>query len=171
MNRAMNLATTFQSFKSIYGICPCCDEVFRLSDATLFTRGRPPKTPFDHIDEQSERLERQVERFGEDEEEIREHARRKGARVAQEHLERIAPFFVKRRINPRDVKVIFSPVSYVVFQGLSEGLPRGIVLVDRPASNVQHERVQRSIGRAIRAGSLEWHTLRIETDGRVALEH
>ena len=40
----MNVLTVFTEMKAIYGFCPCCDELFRLSDATIYTKLPPPRT-------------------------------------------------------------------------------------------------------------------------------
>ena len=67
----MKLVSAFQEMKRIYGFCPCCGELFRLSDAELFTKGAPPRTPFDRVADALERIERRAERFGEREAELR----------------------------------------------------------------------------------------------------
>jgi predicted Holliday junction resolvase-like endonuclease len=162
-----NLVNSFQEMKRIHGFCPCCGELFRLSDATLFTREAPPKTPFDRVADAQDRLARAIEQFEEREHEIRMAATQRGQRAARKRLKRIAPFFVERRIVPQDVKVIFSPVNYVVFQGMTDGEPKSIDLIDGPAASSSHEKAQKSIERAIQKGNLEWQTFHIDREGRV----
>jgi len=166
----VNFLGAYDEMKRICGFCPCCGELFRLSEVSLYTREAPPRTPFDRVDEARDHLDHAIERFDDQEAEIREAAKRRGQAQARKHLKRIAPFFVGRRIDPQDVKVIFSPVNYVVFRGLARDSPTAIELIDGEPITREHEKVQNSIERTIKAGNMEWHTLRIDADGRVARE-
>jgi predicted Holliday junction resolvase-like endonuclease len=166
----MNVVAAFQEMKRIFGVCPCCGEVFRLSDATVFTRDPPPKTEFDRLREARERFERQEEKFHEEIASLREKATRKGWLQARNRLRRIAPAFVGRGIDPQDVKVIFDPVEYVVFRGLNNKNTEAIKFVDREPNSSRRERVLNSIKRVIRSGNLEWHTYRVNEDGTVTRE-
>ena len=166
----MNVVQTFQEMKRIHGVCPCCSYVFRLSEAELFTRERPPKTEFDKVRDARERLEQHEEEFKQQLALLRQAATKKGWREARRRLRRIAPAFVGRGIDPQDVKVVFHPVEYVAFRGLTHGEPKAIEFIDREADSAERERLQASIERAIRAGNLEWHTYRVDTDGSVRPE-
>ncbi len=163
----MKLVEVFNELKRIYGICPCCGEPFRLSETTLYTKAAPPKTVFEKVDDAHLRLERQMEMFEGKEEQIREKARRLGQLEARRRLREIAPFFVARRIDPQDVKLLFHPVEYVVFRGMQTDRCASVDFIDHPAANRERERIQRSLDGAIRAGNLEWQTFRIGEDGRV----
>jgi predicted Holliday junction resolvase-like endonuclease len=163
----MKLVPLFNELKRIYGICPCCGEPFRLSEADLFTRVVPPKTVFEKTDDAYSRLDRQFERFEENEEEIREAARHLGQLEARRRLREIAPFWTARRIDPQDVKLLFHPVEYVVFRGMQNDRCASVDFVDRPPANRDRERIHRSLDGAIEAGNLEWQTFRIGDDGRV----
>lgn len=166
----MNWVAAFQEMKRLYGFCPCCGELFRLSEATLFTADPPPKTEFDNIEDQRRRLKRAIEKFDERKAMIREAAVQKGQREAKKRLKKIVPFFIARRIDPQDVKVIFNPVNYVVFRGLNSTGVKAVELVDSPAETKSHERVHQSIAAALKAGNIEWATLRIEDGGQVIRE-
>ena len=166
----MSLLSVYNDIKKVYGICPCCGEIFRLSDATLFSKTPPPKTQFDVLKDSQARLERSVERFGEQEDQIREDARSRGMKLAQRRLRRIAPAFLSRQINPNDVKVIFDPVEYIAFRGLNAGSCTGIELIDRPPGDRRKERIHSSIESAVKRGNLEWRTIQITDDGEVAKE-
>lgn len=163
----MKLVEVFNELKRIYGICPCCGEPFRLSEAVLFTKTAPPKTVFEKLDDAYDRLDRQNERFEEKEEELREEARRLGQLEARRRLREIAPFFVARRIDPHDVKLLFHPVEYVVFRGMQNDRCASVDFIDHPPVNRDREKIQRSLDSAITAGNLEWQTFRIGEDGRV----
>ncbi len=164
----MSIVDIFQGMKCIWGICPCCDELFRLSDATLFTHEPPPKTAFDRLNESQKRLERLKQKYQREERAMRESATRRGKRQAQRYLKRLAPSFVGRGVDPQDVKVIFDPIDYCVFRGLSNDSVTAVEFVDHAPSNSKHERLQRSIEDAISKGNLEWCNLRIADDGIVS---
>ena len=163
----MNLVEVFNELKRIYVICPCCGEPFRLSETTLYTKSAPPKTVFEQIEDARLRLVRRIEKFDEKEDAIREEARRLGQLEARRRLRVIAPFFVARRIDPQDVKLLFHPVEYVVFRGMQRDRCASVDFIDHPARNRERERIQRSLDGAIKAGNLEWQTFRIDDGGRV----
>lgn len=166
----MNLVSVYQDFKQIYGICPCCGDLFRLSDANLFARNSPPRTVFDELRDQSARVEARRERFEGLRDKILDKARIKGQLAAQRRLKRLSGFFMKRRINLRDVKVMFDPVDYVVFRGLCTRECTEAVFIDREPDSSRREKVQDSLERSIQRGNLEWKTVRIADDGSLTLE-
>lgn len=160
----MNVVALFQEVKRIYGICPCCGEVFRFSEATL-SEARPPKTPFDRIEAQRERFNQEVGDYDESELEVRRAAAREGRGEAQRRLRKLAGCFTRVMIDPHDVKVLFDPVRYVAFDGLREARPKRIVFIDE--ASAERDGCQASIVKTIAAGNIEWITLRIGDDGRV----
>jgi predicted Holliday junction resolvase-like endonuclease len=164
------LVNTLQAAKRIHGFCPSCREFFRLSDVLLFTTDRPPTTEFDHVEDQRERLERKIESWEDRRQELRLKDIRQGQINARAYVKRIAPFFVERKIEPKDVRVIFSPIKYVVFHGLADRQPRAVDLIDAPATSRQHETLQASVQHVIKAGNIEWRTLRVLEEGRVVPE-
>lgn len=163
----MKLVDLLNELKRIYVICPCCGEPFRLSETTLYTKAAPPKTVFEQIEDARLRLEKRIEKFDEKEQEIRDEARRLGQLEARRRLRQIAPFFVARRIDPHDVKLLFHPVEYVVFRGMQTDRCASVDFIDHPATSRERERIQRSLDGAIKGGNLEWQTFRIDDDGRV----
>jgi len=58
-------------------------------------------------------------------------------------------------------------VNYVVFRALARDSPTAIEVFDGGPITREHERVQDSIEPTIKAGNMEWHTLRLDADGRV----
>lgn len=163
----MNLVDTLNGLKAVYAVCPCCGDPIRLADADLFTKARAPKTRFDELEEEASRIAAQLDRYEASRERIEEAARRRGRETARQRLAEIAPFFTIRRIVPNDVKVLFDPVDYVVFNGLDAGRCGSVVLVDHPADSSSRERVQLSIERAVKEGNVEWQTFQISDEGRV----
>src|SRR5712664_2639165 len=126
----MNLVNVFQDFKRIYGLCPCCGEPFRLSDAILFTRKAPPRTEFENLGTEWKKVEAGRQRLDDQRGALREKARLKGRVAAQERLQLFQPFFSKQKLNVRDVKVLFDPVDYLAFRGIGEGDCREVMFID-----------------------------------------
>lgn len=162
----MSLLAVFQKFKSIRGLCPCCGKVFRLSDATLFTRGKPPKTPFDRVEEARQRFEELVGSWNEERGELQEAANRRGDRQARRWLRRVAPIFKLRGTHPKDVKALCHPVDYIAFCRTAVTYS-AIVFLDRPAESRAREAIQTSLEACIQNGNLEWQTWRVSKDGVV----
>ncbi len=165
-----NVLDFFQEIQRIFGVCPHCDEIFRLSDATLFAKTRPPQSPFDRLDVAIERIERQIDRFVGMEHEIRALAQAKGRRAAMRKLRAMSPYLRDRRIEPQDVSVLFHPVDYVIFHGMVDDCCSRVEFLDQTACNAGQERIQRSLEKALRAGNIEWRIFRITADGRVGIE-
>lgn len=164
---ASDLVSAFQEFRTIFGICPCCGEVFRLSDVSLYVKGKRPRTIFDELTERGNALDRAEARPDEKEGGLREQAREKGRRLAKRSLRRIDPVFSGRGIDPQDVKVIFDPIEYVVFDGMNVDRLRGVMLMDRAPNTATRERIHKSVQGAIRKGNYGWATLRITANGQV----
>jgi predicted Holliday junction resolvase-like endonuclease len=166
----MNVVAFFNEAKQILGICPCCGEIFRLSEATLYTKEPPPRTAFDVLDANQQKLELASSKFDEKEAALREQAVAKGQQAAKKRLKAIAGPFVTRKIDPQDVKVIFDPVEFVAFRGMTKGGVDRVAFIDRPATSKAREKLQASVARVVNAGNYEWKVLRISAEGRVEYE-
>ena len=167
----MDVVSLFQEFKRIYGFCPCCGEPFRLSDASLlFTRAARPRTVFDALADEQDKVESAREELEGQEELLRERARKEGRRAARVRLKSFLPFFTRQRLDVRDVKVLFDPVDYLAFRDLAIGQCTDVVLIDREPTSRDRENLHASIERSIREGNLEWLTVRISDNGRVTFK-
>ncbi len=164
----MSTVRLFQDFQKIYGFCPCCDTPFRLSDAALFHKAPPPRTAWDDLDDEWERLGRAADRLEADVYWLREEAREQGRQARDRRLSRLTTFFKRRRIVLADLRVIFHPVDYVAFRGLSASRCTSVELIDREPDSRAHERLQQSIEKSLTEGRIDWITLRIQDDGRVS---
>jgi predicted Holliday junction resolvase-like endonuclease len=157
--------------RSIFGLCPCCGELFRLSDSRVFLRTRPKKDWMDILRARDARLDGVEERIDDAEEALREKARIVGRRSARLAVRRIDPVFAPRRLNADDAKVLFHPVDYVVFRGMKEqGTIREIILLDGETRAPDRIRLQKSIERVVEMGNYEWLTVRVQEDGGVVEE-
>jgi hypothetical protein len=163
----MSLVGALQDLQRIYGFCPCCGEPFRLSDATLFYKRSPPRTPFDELEDARRRLAQAEDRLAQDTERLRERAQLAGRQETDRRLRLLTRVFRQHRIAIRDVRLLFHPVDYVAFRGLCEGQCRAVEFLDHEPRSAKHERLQRSIHKAIRAGDVSWITMTITDEGRV----
>jgi predicted Holliday junction resolvase-like endonuclease len=163
----MSTMQMLQDYQRIFGFCPCCGELFRLSDATLFYNAPPPSTPFDDLNDELLRLQRSDDRLQEQADRLKEKAKQKGRLEMERRLNEVMSFFRRQRIALRDMKLLFHPVDYVVFRGLSEGECTAVELLDREPESAGHERLQRSIERTVDAGNYSWITMQIADDGKV----
>jgi predicted Holliday junction resolvase-like endonuclease len=158
--------------RNIFGICPHSGDLFRLSDCKIYLETKPTKDWLDLINRDDDRITRAEEKLDEIEETMRETARKRGRRLAQQRVRRIDRVFTPRRLNPDDAKVIFHPVDYVVFKGMkSNGPMEEIVFLDRDTRSPERRRIQRSIEQVLETERYEWMTVRIREDGTIKEEH
>ena len=157
--------------RQIFGICPKCQDFFRLSDCKIFLRKKPIPDWMDKIGLEHEKFDKVEERLEEEKEEIRDKAREKGRRLAQLTIKKIDPVFTPRKLNPDDAKVIFHPIDYVVFNGMKEAESiKNIIFLDRRAKGTDHRTIQKSIERVVERENYEWQTLRVQEDGKIKVE-
>ena len=83
-------------------------------------------------------------------------------------MRKIDPVFSGAGYDPQDVKVIFNPVTYVIFDGMSQRELRKVQLLARPPQNRVTERIQSSIEQTVNRGNVEFRTLRVDNCGRVS---
>ena len=165
----MRLGELLRGLQEVLCVCPCCREVFRLSEARLYYGRKPRPSWFDELREEAERLERAESRLEEELERLRERARAQAERRVRRELRSRDRLFTPLGYYPKDARALLDPVDYVVFDGLSTGKRvRSVVLLDLPAGDAERERVQRSIERAVERGDVEWRELRVADDGSVS---
>ncbi len=82
-------------------------------------------------------------------------------------LHRVAPGFTKWRTDPRDVRAVFDPVEFAVFNGMnsSSGVREiSLVYIGRRHGSI------RSLERSIQKKSFAWSTIRLQDDGSLSVE-
>ena len=165
------LVATLQDFRRVLGVCPCCGEIFRLTDQLIAYRAKPSATWLDRLEADEERQQRAGDEFAEDERPIRELAKERGRQALPRLLREAEPVFGCRGYFAHDVTPLFDPVDYIIFDGMnaSSAVTR-LVLFDGPPLGHARKRVQRSIQRALEAGNYEWKTVRMGKDGRIQPE-
>ena len=162
------LAKVFDAIGQLMGICPCCGELFYVSEARPFYDGQKAITVLDRLRAGERRLDEAEEKLDEIESDLRKTAARVGLKATKRLLRKIDPVFSGAGYDPQDVKVLFNPITYVVFDGMSQRNLRNIQLLARPPENSAMERIQNSIEQAIRRGKVEFRTLRVDDRGRIS---
>jgi predicted Holliday junction resolvase-like endonuclease len=165
---AVHIAAMFAQLGNVLCVCPQCEELFYLPEARPYLNGKQPRSIVDALRAEEQKLDRAEERLDELEYGLREKAAEAGLRAAKKSLKKIDPLFSGSGYNPHDVKVIFDPITYVVFNGIGAGRLREIVLLTDPAQSVAEERLQNSIEGAVKRGNFEFRTLHVDRDGKVA---
>jgi predicted Holliday junction resolvase-like endonuclease len=103
-------------------------------------------------------LERQFVRR---EDAAREDAKRRSrAAFGGQALEELAPHFPDFPFNPKDLRFIGDPIDYVVFDGLTEGSLREIVLLEVKSGRSKLSGSQRSIRDALEDRAVSWSLYR-----------
>ena len=168
-----SLARTVDGLQEILGICPCCGEIFRLVEAKfLFPQQRPKSCEYlellalesrsnaeqDRISDAELRFE---ERFERQKERLREEARS----LVKLRMKKIDPTFTGRNIDPQDVKAVFHPVEYIVFQGLCEVAVRKVRFLSRSPKTKAQDALVQSMDQTVQRGNVEFETMHLKDDG------
>jgi predicted Holliday junction resolvase-like endonuclease len=165
-----NLPKVFDELNSILVFCPCCGEINRVSETRPYLKGAKPHTRFDQLDAESRALDRIEEKLDERLQRLREKAQERGWKKARGRLRKLDPTFYGSGLEPQDVKVIFDPVEYVVFDGMTKNALRQVLLMGQHAANSSQERIQTSLQQTLKKGNVEFVTLRVTDNGTVEKE-
>jgi predicted Holliday junction resolvase-like endonuclease len=156
--------------RQIFGICPKCEDFFRLSECKIFKK-KPVPDWKDEITLEKDRLDEAEEKLEEKKKELQRKAQEKGRISAQLAVKKIDPIFTPRKLNPDDAKVIFHPIDYIVFNGMKAPEPiKNIILLDREEKGTDHRALQKSIEKVVEHENYEWQTLRVKEDGKIKVE-
>jgi predicted Holliday junction resolvase-like endonuclease len=156
--------------RQIFGICPKCEDFFRLSECKIFKK-KPVPDWKDKITLEKDRLDEAEEKLEEKKKELQRKAQEKGRISASLAVKKIDPIFTPRKLNPDDAKVIFHPIDYIVFNGMKSPEPiKNIILLDREEKGTDHRALQKSIEKVVEHENYEWQTLRVEEDGKIKVE-
>ncbi len=155
----------------IFGVCPNCNDFFRLSDCKIYMKKKPRLDWKDRIELEIEKLDTFQQEIADMTGELRNKAREEGRRLAKQAISKVDPIFYPLKLNPDDAKVIFHPIDYIVFNGMKSKEPmKNIVLLDRVTETTSHKKLQKSIESTINHERYEWLTIRVKDDGKVCTE-
>lgn len=164
----------YSMLRHIFGVCPCCNEIFRLSDCKLFQKKKPEIDWKEEIDKEMQRLEVLEEKILMKIEESKEAARTVGRRNADRLVRKLDKIFTPLKLNCNDCKVIFHPIDFIVFNGMNNNVGdcsiKEILLIDKDNKSGQYLEIQKSISNAIQTRNYDWLTLRVENDGNIIEE-
>ena len=164
----------YSSLRQIFTVCPCCEEIHRLSDCKLYQRRKPSVDWKEKIDKEIGRLESMEEKLQEKIEAARILAREAGRKSADKLVKKIDPIFSPLKLNPNDAKVIFHPVDFLIFNGMNsnsgDNTIKQILLLDKDNKSGQYLSIQKSIEKAVQTKNYEWLTLRVDNVGKISEE-
>jgi predicted Holliday junction resolvase-like endonuclease len=166
---ARALTAFFDEVAKLAGICPSCGHVFRLSDARPFKLVPRQPTVLDQIDAQQARIDAALDKLQQAELALRAAARKAGLAGAKHQLRQIDAVFSRAKLDPHDVKVLFDPVEYIVFDGMSHGKLRRVLLLAADPTTSNRRVAQDTIANAVASGGVSFKTLRILKDGGCSL--
>ncbi|HVZ81604.1 MAG TPA: Holliday junction resolvase-like protein [bacterium] len=157
----------FSLQKRIFGVCHNCNELFRLSDSEVYVKDKPQKDWMDALESKEESINAMEERLNDKQQEMRQAARKKGRDLAQQTIKKIDYIFAPKKISADDAKVLFHPIDYVIFDGLSkpEKPVKKIIFYDRKATTDGQKRVQENLNIVISKKKYEFITLKVSDDG------
>ena len=169
------LATFIQGGQRLIAQCPHCDHLFQVLHARfIFPSKDPGRCKYADMlalqattSRLSGRLDRAQERYDAVIEDLRAKATAQGQRSARKYLLRIDQVFSARQIDPQDVKVLFDPVDYVIFHGLSGNGVKEIRFISHEPESAQQERIVKAIAKVIKAGDVGFRTLRVTKEGGI----
>ena len=157
--------------RQIFGICPKCQDFFRLSDCKIYLKKKPVPDWMDEITLEKDRLDEVEEKLEEKKKDLQKKAQEKGRKRAQLAVKKIDPIFTPGNLNPDDAKVIFHPIDYIVFNGMKKADSiKNIILLDRQEKGTEHRALQKSIEKVVEHENYEWQTVRVEEDGKIKAE-
>lgn len=175
-----NLIYVIDEFQSIYGFCPCCGEVFHLSDAKLkFPSSVSRDDPFFKVKlleltvtRRQSSFEKYEEKMDEKLQQAKERAQVRGRELAKKTLKKIDPIFSGRNIDSQDVKTIFDPVDFVVFNKMNSEsrIIKGIEFIALEPRSKKREKILNSIDKAIKMGDLDFKVIRVGKSGEIEVE-
>lgn len=173
------LVGTINDVQEVLVICPCCGEIFRLVEGKFIFPKKPPR-PSEYlklvalenrVSNQDKALTAAEDKFSNLLEKQREQLIAAGRERAKKKLKKIDPTFSAKNIDPGDVKVIFNPVEYIIFHGLTsaEGVTN-LEFVSRIPKSKAQEKILTSVEKVIRDGNVGFETLRMNDNGTFEIQ-
>ena len=162
----------FQEFRKILCICPCCDEIVRVSDLRIKARGPIVKTWLDSYEQKTIVQENKEEKFEQLEEKIRERNREVGRREAGKKIKGMLPQAIsKMKINLSELIPIMHPVDFVLFQGMNEKKSISkISFISRTSKSPITQDLRNQVKNAVEHRKYSWQVGRIDDRGEIKLE-
>lgn len=158
----------FSIQRQIFGVCNCCGEIFRLSDANVYLKKKPTPDWMDKLHASEKRIDKAEDKVDQQEKEVRETARKKGRKQAENAARKVDTIFHPNKFNPDDAKVMFHPVDFLIFNGMkNKNEIKNLVLFDREVKNKEQKALQKSIEKTVSKENYEFVTMQVSEDGDV----
>lgn len=171
------LLETFQSFRTIYCICPCCNELMRFSDIRLQYAGEAPETWLDKHEVKTLNFEKKENRFKEKEKDLRKKSTEKGRSQVPALVKRcFDKNLAKLPYDPYDIKALWHPIDFVIFNGLNRFNEKksdvidDIVLISKKAKDKELNEVRKTVKETIENEEYDWRIARVTDRGVITLE-
>ncbi len=167
----MSLFEEYQLFRKILAVCPCCGDIHRVSDLRLKSKAEAEKTWLDEYDIESQEMSDKEQIFDEQEAKLREESIEKGRKIAEKAFYKaLCPSLQKLKLNPYDVKPIFHPIDFIVFNGMATQDEISDILLLTREQCATLDPIRRQIRKAVDAHKYEWQLARIDERGKISME-
>ena len=165
-----DLIKFFAYQRQIFGVCPCCDELMRLSDCKVYRKDAPVSDWKEKLEKQNIALDHFEEKLDLKMVEMRERARKAGRKQADKLIKKVDPVFAPLKLNPDDAKVVFHPVDFVVFNGMKAKDLKSLIILDSKERPKDLIPIQESVMNSIEKGNYEWLTMNVEIGGKITIK-
>ena len=162
---------TFQEFRKILCVCPCCGNLVRVSDLKLKLKGAV-STWLDIHERNQQKLEDEMELFESKAGKLREKAIEKGRKRATKAFNNaILPDFRNLKLDPFDIKPIFNPVDFLVFNGMNKRTAiNSIIFLSKKSGNHALNQLRKNVENVVYEERYEWQSARIDESGHIKFE-
>ena len=165
---SVQFVEVFQDFRTILCVCPCCGEIVRVSDLHLRYKDEAPKTWLDNYESQLRGYEQSLAEFQEQEKKIRNEAIARGRlRVIERTNMCIDSRLSCLNYDPYDIKSLFNPIDFVVFNGMNHGEELEDIVFLGQESN---DNVRKSLRKTIEKEEYDFKIARVSEEGTVEFE-
>ena len=144
----------------------------RFSDIGLQYGGKTPKTWLDDYELKVSSLDKKEQKFEEKEGEMRDKATEKGRKQVPIIIKKsFDKDLAKLHFNPYDIKALWHPIDFVVFDGLNEkNQVNDIVFLSKETKSKDINKIRKTIKKTINKEQYEWKIARVSTHGKVKIE-
>jgi predicted Holliday junction resolvase-like endonuclease len=117
-------------------------------------------------------LEGKIEKFDEKEQGIRDNAAERGRKKVEKHIGKLmCSEITKLKYNPYDIKAIWHPVDYVVFNGMNnKEKVKDVTFLARKINDSNLNKIRKTVKECVDKKKYEWTVARISVDGKMELE-
>ena len=159
----------FQEFRKILCVCPCCGDIVRISDLKLKVKGDKEETWLDKHQKELLKMLLLEEKFECEKEELRKKAQERGRQAAQEVFNNaISPALRKMNYDPFDVKPIFYPIDFLVFNGMTgKRSVDELILLSKISESAMLNAIRTKIESAVVNEQYDWQEAKIEENGQI----